>query len=144
MRFFGTYGGQHWCRWRTTLSSEGVQRCTGVSVAGVRVVRSPPLGPTKRRASTALNGLLRGTSFRFTLYTLACTEEGTAERARIPASSARLWIFLHGGVWPLLSASLSLHAAAAASTFSLIIIFITCNCVDADNTHRDRDYELIM
>jgi hypothetical protein len=37
-------------------------------------------GPTKRRASTALNGLLRGTSFRFTLYTLACTEEGTPER----------------------------------------------------------------
>jgi hypothetical protein len=31
---------------------------------------------------------------------------------------------LHGGVWPLLSASLSLCAAAAASTFSLIIIFI--------------------
>jgi len=45
-------------------------------VSGAQVVRSPPR--THQASSTALNGLLRGTSFRFTLYTLA-QKRGPAE-----------------------------------------------------------------
>lgn len=79
------------------------------------------------------------------LFTLSHAQKRGPQNTGVP-----VWFFLggalHGGVWPLLSASLFLSLAPCSGSFHLlIIIFIMQLHFDADNTHcaRDRDYDRV-